>query len=261
MFSNGSKGTLNFQLFGIPIQIQPFFWLVAVFFSPFVTVRSDVEDPRLLLFGLLAWTAAWLLSFIVHEMGHALTISRLYGAKPRIVLYGFGGVTLWNPYYTRFPGNGGNMLVAFAGPGAELLTALLLAGLLALCGVSVEFGLDAFGPIPIPAIHADITGALRASSLSAAFAAVTLDIFLNSFIWMGLFWSVLNLLPVQPLDGGCIARAFMERVSPRSGITVSLYVSLFLAVMLAVFCAMERNFFMAFFFFLFARNNYAELKS
>ena len=37
-------------------------------------------------FGAAGWVAALLISFLVHELGHALTARRYFGAKPEITL-------------------------------------------------------------------------------------------------------------------------------------------------------------------------------
>ncbi|MBO7708410.1 MAG: hypothetical protein J6S42_06995, partial [Thermoguttaceae bacterium] len=142
------KGTLAFRLWKIPVTIRPFFWLIAILFSPFFGRQAQFGDSRILLLGLLAWIGAWFLNFMIHELGHALTARALYGARPQITLFGFGGVTTWNPYYTRSPGRWGDTLTSLAGPGAELAVTFLLIALLAFRHVSLEWGSTAFGPIP-----------------------------------------------------------------------------------------------------------------
>ena len=100
-----------------------------------------------------AWIAAWFLIFIIHEMGHALVIQRVFGANPWIILYGFGGAAIHQPYYKRIPGNGGRMLISFAGPGAAL-------------GAGVPSGRAGAAPV------ADAAAAVAAAAVWASRAAV-----------------------------------------------------------------------------------------
>ena len=44
------------------------------------------------------------------------------------------------------------------------------------------------------------------------------------------FWGLVNLLPIYPLDGGQIAREILLLISPRDGIRQSLALSIFAAV-------------------------------
>jgi Zn-dependent protease len=53
---------------------------------------------------------------------------------------------------------------------------------------------------------------------------------------INVFWAVLNLLPVWPLDGGRIAREVAEAVLGRRGAAVSFGVSLVVAGLLALHC-------------------------
>ena len=255
-----SRGTFSFRLWSIPVTIKPFFWLIAVFFSPFFSGRASDADSRVLFLGLLAWVAAWFLNFVIHEMGHALAARRLFGARPQIVLFGFGGVTAWQPYYTRAPGRWGNVLVSLAGPGAELAAVFVLIGVLAFFHVPLEWGLTSFGPIPIPAVMANLFAAASATPDSVYLPKVALEIFLNSFLWMGFFWGILNLLPILPLDGGHISRGFFAQIFPRRGDRLALWISMLSAAFLAGYCVTSRNFFMAIFFGLFAHMSWNALR-
>ncbi len=53
--------------------------------------------------------------------------------------------------------------------------------------------------------------------------------------FMNLFWNVLNLMPVFPLDGGQIAREVCTGVSPRSGLRISLGLSFVVAGLIALY--------------------------
>jgi Zn-dependent protease len=112
------------------------------------------------------WTGVVLVSVLVHEFGHAL-VGRQFGATPFVRLHGFGGVTFLPGARMTRPQN---ILVSAAGPGAGLLLGLIVLGL----------G-QAFPDRP-PLVDEAIKDGL----------------------WVNLVWSAVNLLPIQPLDGGQI---------------------------------------------------------
>ncbi len=120
------------------------------------------------------------LSVLVHELGHA-TMSRLFGWPSEIVLGFFGGYAT-----TSRTSTGRNLLVLVAGPGAGfLLAGLSLVALFLL-------------PRPIPDGHR------MAQTLGFLFL-------------INIAWSILNLVPVLPLDGGQIAREILVWKNPARG--------------------------------------------
>lgn len=144
------------------------------------------------------WVAAVLISVLVHEFGHAL-LQRTYGGSPSIVLYGFGGLAM-APGTIRSAWR--NITVALAGPFAGLA----LAGLLAL-------GLERVGTPQSP---------------------VAFDL-VEDLLLINYFWSVINLAPIWPLDGGQVAREVLVAVLPPSrGVVASLVLSIVAAVAVGV---------------------------
>lgn len=245
---------LEFRLFGIPFQIQPFFWLVAILFSPFI--RAEFDDLRILTLQLAGWMAAWFLTFTVHELGHALVIKKLFGAQPSIILYGLGGVTVHQPVYRHRPGYMGHVLISFAGPAAVLLVIAATLGLFALRGNDISFdSISSIGPIPI-VIPIPITAALHPEALDIA----AYKSFLIGFLWMGVVWSVLNLLPIHPLDGGQIARYLFMKINAKKGLRLSLYLSIFCAALFIFSGVTSGDYFIPIFFGLFAMRNFQELQ-
>lgn len=117
----------------------------------------------------LLWTIALFLSVLVHELGHAF-VGRQYGAVPIIHLHGLGGLTAFPS--TRFSRRQ-HIAVTAAGPASSL--ALAIAALL-------------FIQI-IP--QTPQQGVWR------------LALFL---LVINFFLTILNLLPILPLDGGQILR-------------------------------------------------------
>lgn len=120
---------------------------------------------------IVLWIAVLTVSVLVHELGHAVAM-RMNGLHPRIVLHPFGGLTMGSGRLSR----GRSIAVTLAGP----LTALLLLGL--------------------PAWLVD------RSATGLGDTAEALVVFL---VWVNVFWSLVNLLPIVPLDGGNVARSLL----------------------------------------------------
>lgn len=207
-----TQGDINFKLFGIPIRIHPLFWLVAVLLG--ASNREVLE--------ILIWAIAVLVSILIHEFGHAMVV-KAYGFHPWIILYGMGGLTCHDPREnnsSKANSTLGQMIISFAGPAAGfiLVAALVLMLYLSGCRDQVKFGWI-FDVIPVP-IWMKLT----------PLAEFVNDIFLTS-----MFWGLLNLLPIYPLDGGQIVREFLLYMNPQDGIRQSLILSVFTAILVAVF--------------------------
>ncbi len=196
---------LRFRLFRIPIRVHPMFWLICAILG--WGAGPDEGEGSGFLTGLLVWVAACFLSILIHEMGHVFT-GRLFGGDGHIVLYSFGGLAIG----IRVPHWWQRVLVSFAGPLAQFV----LLGLTLL--VIWRYG-DA---------------AKQTNEL--------LDKLLVDLFEINLFWPVLNLLPIWPLDGGQISREVFGRVMGERGVRVALGLSLVVAALLAInaLCAMPR---------------------
>jgi Zn-dependent protease len=125
------------------------------------------------------WMGLWLLitplSVLSHELGHAVA-ARAAGAKPHIALVGFGGVTTFTPPgpLSRIRSLG----ISLAGPGVGLVIGFALIAIQRALGA----GLDPYG--------------WQSTALSIG-------------QWTCIGWSVLNLLPILPLDGGQAMRELL----------------------------------------------------
>lgn len=245
----------NFVLWGIPVRIHPLFWLFAFLFSPYLS--RPIGEMSHWLMGLTGWVCAWFLSFLVHEFGHALVLQRHYGAAPWVVLYGFGGMACHRPYYRRAPGPWGRILISFAGPGAELLSVAALVGLLLLFRIELALGVSSMGIVPLPMIVP--VGIFEMVRTTGSSLFIFLGMFVYSYLWMGIFWSVLNLFPIYPLDGGHIAREFLTTTDRRNGFVTSVWISIICAVALGLYLLDNGSFFGAIFFGFLAFQNYQSL--
>jgi Zn-dependent protease len=192
---NETAFDLRFRIFRIPVRVHPFFWLISALFG-----WPGNIGPMTMPF-LLVWIVCVFVSILIHEMGHVL-MGRLFGSDGYIVLYSFGGIAVGSSDLNR---RWQRVLVYFAGPLAQfVLLGLTLAVLVALSlGGRADFH---------PLVE------------RAFFALVAIN----------LFWPLLNLLPIWPLDGGRISREFFEAAMPERGTRVALGVSLVVAGLLAV---------------------------
>jgi len=220
---------IRFVLFRIPISITPWFWLIGTFLAYRVSFRDEKLDPL----AFVATILAILLSILIHELGHGLVIRYVFGASTMIFLHGLGGVTIHDrPYYYRTPQRWGRIFISFAGPLAGFSFSTVCVGIL---------------------IHLRINEMIVEKSY--------FDHFLYCVISIGIFWGILNLLPVYPLDGGQIFREISLQVSPRRGMEFSTGVSAITAILLAIFFFQRQWYFGVFLFGILAYQSIQMLQS
>jgi len=147
------------------------------FFGLFIYLTSG--DPQ--------WTVAFLLAafaaILLHDPGHALAIGVLT-KEDTVIVIGFGGATFHN--YIRALGK--QVLVSLAGPAAGFLGGLAAWGIARVFIPGQAFfpsGREFFG------LHE------------------TWELTLNFFLWASFGWTVLNLVPAIPLDGGHALRGLL----------------------------------------------------
>jgi stage IV sporulation protein FB len=183
----------------------------------------------------LIWIACAFVSLVLHEMGHVL-MGRWFGTAGQIVLHGFYGLSI---NAANLPLWWQRLLVHLAGPGIQLV----LWGIL--------FALIKTGVIGSPP---------RLVSLTLVMLRL-----------INLYWPLINLLPIFPLDGGQVLRELLERFNPLNGLRrtlqISLGVSLGLMGLMLVGMAEPslrllpfNSVFLLIFFGLFAFNNYTLLQ-
>ncbi len=238
---------LQFSWLGVPVRVHPFFWLTAVLLGS-RGFGGEVQPMA----QLLLWVAVVFVSILVHEMGHALAI-RFFGWRPWITLYAFGGLAGYEPGYSHSSksysrkGNStaGQIIISAAGPIAGFLLAALVAAVLFAVGRRSGFYL--FGR-PI------IFG--RGSFIENPY----LDIVTLQLLVVNIFWGLLNLLPVYPLDGGKISRELFTAFARRDGYQYSLMLSIAVAVGLAVYGLQQKDFWLAILFAVLAYQSYQLLQ-
>jgi Zn-dependent protease len=130
---------------------------------------------------------------------------RYYGQRSQIVLHATGGLTIPEPvaWGTGWANvaltSNQEILITLAGPGAGFLFAALI--------LAIAFVLRT---VPL-----SITG----------LPATIINSFINSFLWVNIFWGLINLVPVYPLDGGNVARHLFIKFDPWDGARKSLWLS------------------------------------
>jgi len=184
---------LQFSLFGIPVRVSGWFWVGAALLGWGICMALSRGDQRQLLQYLVIWLLAVLGSLLVHEMGHALAY-RWFGQSAQIVLYHLGGLAMptpWGGRGARRPGE--RLVVAAAGPAAQLVLAAALVAVLKAGGYSV--------PFPLPGLGGPL-GLYEGADIGSRFVFALVFFLLQ----VNIFWPLLNLVPVPPLDGGQIVR-------------------------------------------------------
>jgi Zn-dependent protease len=97
----------QFRLFGIPVRVNPLFFVTAV------AIGLPGQNEPQWFSRLLIWVAVVFGGVLVHELGHAL-MGRVYGLVPRIELYMLGGLTWWDSSAPLTPWR--SISVSLAGP-------------------------------------------------------------------------------------------------------------------------------------------------
>jgi Zn-dependent protease len=175
--------------------------------------------------SIVIWIACVFVSILVHEYGHGL-MSRVFRYSPSIVLYGMGGLC-YSESERQTPLQ--RLAVLFAGPGAGLL--------LYAC---VEGAYLALGEPPLSPVGRRI------------YVYMT---------YINFWWSILNLLPIWPLDGGQITGVLLTMLNRRRGMNWTHVVGLVTAGLLALFAFQYVDIMMGIFFSIFAVINFQVLQT
>jgi membrane-associated protease RseP (regulator of RpoE activity) len=218
---------LRFSVLGFPVRVHPLFWLMALVIG---YGRGDG-------IGLLISIGVIFLSILVHELGHAIMFRR-FGNDCHIVLHFMGGLaipgreqgfTSWDygSSFVRQPSLQEQIVISFAGPAAGFILAALVAAMLYGAGGSLEMAQTQAGIwLPFANLGPWLAGHEHLKTL------VDVVLFVN------IFWGLMNLLPVFPLDGGQISLALFVLRDPWRGAEQALWVSTVTAGIVAVISAL-----------------------
>lgn len=157
----------------------------------------DASSPMALQL-LFIWVACVFVSILWHELGHAFMMRYFGDRHAQILLYGGGGLAMGRSFRTRFE----QVLISLAGPVAGL-------GLGCLVWLAAS--------------------ALNTKSIHVAVA-------MRDLLFINIVWSLVNLLPIIPLDGGRISEALLANKGK-----LALRISLVCAVLFALYAFVERR--------------------
>lgn len=178
---------LDFRLFKIPVRIEPWFWLMGFFLFPGSVIGIKSRQDLMMV---LLWIIVLFVSILVHELGHALTSRKMTGVTPSIKLWGMGGLAYPNTQLTQKQ----SFWVTWAGPLAGLgFFGLIVLSCCAIYGFAVGTELTMIFLFPS-----------RETYTVLAEMNNPLLFMLKELLWVNFWWSLINLLPIFPLDGGQI---------------------------------------------------------
>jgi Zn-dependent protease len=232
-----SQADLHFRVFGIPVRVHPWFWIVALLLG---ISGSGPADPL----ATLEWVGVVFFSILIHELGHA-SLQRRFGGSPRITLYSLGGLASCDDC-DRSPRS--QILISIAGPMAGFLFAAALLAAIRLAGHRVEFG-------RIPGLIGLFLPAWE------PFESPLANRLIFDLLYVNIFWGLVNLLPIYPLDGGHVARELFTLTNARRGIVQSLWLSVIAAGVMAAFGLSRNSILVTFMFGYLAYASYQTLRA
>ncbi|TWU57805.1 site-2 protease family protein [Rubripirellula reticaptiva] len=247
---------LRFQLLGFPVRIAWGFWLMSIIIGYNFVQGLDMMLRQLspgVVPLLLGWTLCVFVSILIHELGHALAY-RQYGIESSVVLYHFGGLAI--PRGGRSYGNLGSLQsiwISFAGPFAQLVSAAILIVLVKFLG----YRLDQFQTIfQFPNVLQNAIGADQGEPLLTQ--SVGLYALVDFFLFPSIFWAILNLIPVLPLDGGNITSSIVDlRGGSRQ---TALWISVIVSGLIVLYGFSNGDQYLAIMFIMFGISNYQQLQ-
>ncbi len=178
------------------------------------------------LMGTVIWAFVIFISVLFHEYGHAIAAT-FFGQRAQIQLFAFGGLTI--PQGKKLKGYQEFIVIAM-GP---------------LFGFLLYFA-TLFVPVE----------ALASSSAFGPYLAYL--VIVTRFI--NLFWTIVNLIPILPLDGGHLLRVILEGFIGHKAWKVSFYISLILSALACVFFFFVGQFFIGAIFLLFTFQSFETLR-
>ncbi len=184
---------VRFSIFGIPVIVQPFFWVTMVLIG-LLWNRGALQTTTPQAFLEIAlFTIAGFISILIHELGHALT-ARKFGATTHIVLESMGGYASYSGVQmSRLR----SFIITFAGPAVQIILAVII-------------GLILF---------------------SAPFLTANANYFLQTLMGISIIWAIFNLFPVLPLDGGRMVESLLGPKRIKITLRISMIVAGLMAVL------------------------------
>ena len=224
---------LKFNIFGIPVTVEPWFWAMGFFLGRGFQHLQNGEYMFI-----ATWLVIIFFSILVHELGHALVGHKLGGGRTWIKLWAFGGLAYHQA--ARFTPKTFRMMV-LAGP---------VAGLCLFVGTVITMLILWPGQTGRDLVGLAI-GYLDPYDLNQGALDILVNTYIkfyifNQLIWVNLWWSLVNLLPILPLDGGQLADSYIKsrkKMYMISMVTAGVVIVVGAAVFKSPFIAMMFAFF------------------
>lgn len=199
---------------------------------------------------LLIWVASVFVSILIHELGHALAY-RHFGQRAHIVLYHFGGLAIsdsfssWDGARRHRTNAKEDLIISAAGPAAQLLLALIAGVISYKVNVTPFWITDLLGLSPVD---------------TTQWTSITKYALFDALVVTSVFWAIINLSPVLPLDGGHIMYNLMVMFNVRDAWLLSRQVSIAVSIVLGLVFARLFGGANGLMFFLFAAMNWQEIQ-
>lgn len=175
--------------------------------------------------GIAIWVVVIFFSILFHEFGHALS-AVFFGQRAKISLIALGGLTSRSGPKTAL---WKDFVIVFAGPAVGLLIALSL--------------------------YPYVSQLNLKETLTPFAYAAWVAFFVNAF------WTIVNLLPMQPLDGGHLVRILFEGMFGLLGVKIAYVLSFATAIFFTALFFGIGQIFIGALFVLFCFDNWRALKS
>ena len=227
-----TQADVHFRVFGFPVRVSPYFWVGTLLLH--LSGGGPVAPADAAIF-----VAVVFVSILVHELGHAF-LQRRYGGHPWITLLGFGGLASCGDCDPR---PRPQIIIALAGPFAGFLFAALIVLALQLSGHLVALRFDWMMVYWLP------------------FRSYYLDSAIFYLLYVNIWWGIINLLPVYPLDGGRVSRHLLLVRNSQSGILRSLQLSAITASLVAAYAIWGQQLYLAFMFAYLAYGSFQAAKA
>lgn len=238
---------LNFQFLGFDVRVHPGFFLISMLFGSSFVASPSINAGVSALMGIILF----FVSILVHELGHTLAF-RHYGIPSRVCLYWMGGLAIpdavgsWSQKARRGLGHKEGIVVSIAGPAAGVVLGIFFLLIIKLFASEVP-SYNRWGFVPIFFDGPEFQRNVLLYSL------------LEGFVQINLVYSLINLLPIYPLDGGQVARHLFEMFDKWDGVRKSLMLSIATCVICGMYSLNAKMTFLAIFCFYFAYQNFQQL--
>lgn len=142
---------------------------------PIVFGAGAVSDPIQQTRFILITVIVFFISILGHELGHAFAY-RSFGGYARIMIQAMGGMAISHGSFNRKQ----KIIITAAGPAFGFMMGLVCLVILLFIPKELRY-----------VVH-----------------------FLSLMVWINFFWSIFNLLPIVPLDGGQLLGHIMHEKKP-----------------------------------------------